>query len=147
MWRARTLATAALAVVLLGSAPARAAGASVDTATREQSRAAQKTFEAGDLLYDDKRYAEALGAFRASYDVVASPNTRLMIARSLRELNRLGEAIAEFEGAVAVAEAAAKSNERYTETANAARQELEALRAKVGMLSVRVRGAASGATV
>ena len=57
------------------------------------------------MLYDAKHYAEALTAFRASHDVVKSPNTRLMIARCLRELGRLGEAYAETAATIAEAEA------------------------------------------
>jgi hypothetical protein len=73
-----------------------AAGVPVDQASNDQLRAAQKTFRVADDLYDAKRFEEALTADRASYDIVASPNSRLMIARSLRELGRLEQAYHEL---------------------------------------------------
>ena len=113
-----------------------AAGASLDEATKEQSLAAQKAFEAADAEYDARHFAEALAGYRASYDVVKSPNTRLMIARSLRELGRLGEAYAEAKAALAEAEAVSARLPRYAETARAARANLKALATKVGFVKL-----------
>jgi tetratricopeptide (TPR) repeat protein len=98
--------------------------ASVETATSEQKRAAQKVFEAADGLYESGRYEEAAQAFKASHDLVASPNSRLMFARALRELKRLDEACAEYRGTIQDAEA---SGDRYPEALKSAQAELEAL--------------------
>jgi hypothetical protein len=114
----------------------RAVGASLDEATKEQSLAAQKAFEAADVEYDAKHFAEALAGYRASYDVVKSPNTRLMIARSLRELGRLGEAYAEAKATLAEAEAVSVRLPRYAETAQAARANLNALATSVGFVKL-----------
>jgi hypothetical protein len=118
------------------AANALAEGASLDEASKEQNLAAQKAFEAADVLYDAKHFAEALTAFRASHDVVKSPNTRLMIARSLRELGRLGEAYAEAKATLAEAEAVSERHPRYAETARAAREDLTGLEARVGFLEI-----------
>jgi hypothetical protein len=114
----------------------RAVGASVDEATKEQSLAAQKAFKAADVEYDAKHFAEALAGYRASYDLVKSPNTRLMIARSLRELGRLGEAYAEAKATLAEAEAVSVRLPRYAETAQAARANLKALATSVGFVKL-----------
>src|SRR5687767_13364997 len=130
---------AALGIGLMtvtSAAVALAEGASVDAASKEQSVAAQKAFEAADVLYDAKHFAEALTAFRASHDVVKSPNTRLMIARSLRELGRLGEAYTEAKAALTEAEEVSQRHPRYAETARAAREDLKALEARVGFLKI-----------
>jgi hypothetical protein len=130
---------AALGIGLLtvaSAASALAEGASLDEASKEQNLAAQKAFEAADVLYDAKHFAEALAAFRASHDVVKSPNTRLMIARSLRELGRLGEAYTEAKATLAGAERVSGRHPRYRETAQAARDDLKGLEPRVGFLKV-----------
>lgn len=86
--------------------------------------AAQKLFEAGDALYESKRYEEASQAFRQSHSLVKSPNSRLMLARSLRELGHLEEAKTEFQGTI---DDAAASFGRYPEAHKAATAELMAL--------------------
>lgn len=103
----------------------RAEGASVENADAGQKRAAQKVFEAGDELYERGRFEEAAQAFKASYELVSSPNSRLMWARALRELKRVDEARAEYEGTLHDAEA---SGGRYPEAQKAAQSELEALK-------------------
>jgi hypothetical protein len=126
------------------AATSTAEGASLDDASKEQSLAAQKTFEAANVLYDAKHYAEALTAFRASHDVVKSPNTRLMIARCLRELGRLGEAYAETAATIAEAEAASERHPRYAETTRAAQNDLKTLATRVGFVKIELPGAATG---
>jgi len=120
----------ALCVSLL-SPNAHSAG--VESAAGEQKRAAQKMFEAADGLYESGRFGEAVQAFRASYELVASPNSRLMIARSLRELQRYDEAYKEYQGTIADAEA---SGGRYPETLSAAHAEADALSGQLAYLVV-----------
>jgi hypothetical protein len=126
------------------AATSTAVGVSLDDATKEQSLAAQKTFDAADVLFDSKHYAEALTTFRASQDVVKSPNTRLMIARCLRELGRLGEAYAETAVTIADAEAASERHPRYAETAKAAQYELKDLATRVGFVKIELPESATG---
>jgi hypothetical protein len=146
--RARRVALGFALLAILRAETSWAEGASLDAASKQQVQAASKAFEAADVLYDAKQYAQALSAFRASYDVVKSPNARLMIGRSLRELGRLGEAYAEAKAAVTEAEAAAQRHPRYAETARAAREDLAALKARVGFVKLDLgSNAESGATV
>jgi hypothetical protein len=88
-----------------------------------------------------------LSAFRTSHDVVKSPNARLMIARCLRELGRLGEAYAEASAAAAEAEAVSQRHPRYLETAQAARDDLAALKSRVGFVKLDGGKVPAGATV
>jgi tetratricopeptide (TPR) repeat protein len=93
----------------------------------DQKKAAQKMFEAGDALYESARYDDAVEAFRQSNTLVNSPNSRLMLARCLRELGKSKEACTEFAGTIHDAES---SGGRYPETLQAATAELEALKAQ-----------------
>src|SRR4051794_11034742 len=99
------------ASLLIASHAAWAGG--VHSAEKDQKAGAQKTYEAGTKLYDSKHFDEALAAFRASYQIVASPNSRLMIARCLRDLGRNAEAYREYD---AVSEQAGRSGDRYRTT-------------------------------
>lgn len=112
---------------------AAAQGTPADSDNSEQRRAAQKTFEAGDDLYEHGRYEEAITAFRASQTLFASPNSRLMIARCLRELGRAAEAYAEFDATVQEAQ---KNGGRYAETLAAATAEREATKSAIAFLVV-----------
>lgn len=116
----------ALAVCLtLGPLPGAAADREAPHA--DQKKAAQKMFEAGDALYESGRFDDAVEAFRQSHTLVDSPNSRLMLARSLRELGKTPEACSEFSGTIADAEA---SGGRYPEALQAATAELDALKAQ-----------------
>lgn len=148
MWvnavRSRTIG---IVLVLLLGLGASAGAVPLDQATPAQLSAAQKTFQAANELYDAKRFDEAITAFRASHAIVASPNSSLMIARSLRELGRLGEAYTEIERAASEADAAAAKDDKYTATAKACHDELSALALRVGKIEVKVVHAPAGTTL
>src|SRR5258708_21299079 len=61
---------------------------------------AQKVYLQGTAHYKAGRLLEALAAFRASYDMVASPNSHLMIARTLRDKGAIAQAYAEYDRVV-----------------------------------------------
>jgi hypothetical protein len=131
----------ALAVMLClatGSTSARAAGVSVQSATQEQASAASEKYRAGMELFGAQKYADALEVFRKSYDVVASPNTHLMIGRTLSRMGKLADAYREIDATVAEADAAALGSDKYKKTAEAARAELDDLKTKVGFLVVNL---------
>ena len=109
-----------------------------EDATAAQLRAAQKTFEAADELYDGEQFESAIATFRTSYGIVASPNTRLMIARAMQKLGDVRGAYAELESAVSLAEKAATKRKKYEPTLKAVREELAVLRGRVGFLDLRV---------
>lgn len=130
------------AALATSAGPARAARA--HSAEKEQHAAAKKAFEAGNKLYDSHHYEEALAAFRASYQIVVSPNSRLMMARCLRELGHNAEAYREYDAATADA---ARGGDRYRSSGEAAAEERDELKPKIAFLTVRVRGAEPGVTV
>lgn len=135
-----SLRAAGVAVVLSCAGLAHAENADVAS---DQKAGAQQTFEAGGKLYDGKRFQEALTAFRASYQIVASPNSRLMIARCLRELGKGAEAYREYE---AVAAEARSRGGRYESTAKAADEERADLKAKIALVTISVAEPKEGAT-
>jgi hypothetical protein len=133
------------ALMVLGSALAvapyaAAEGVPVGQATDEQKAAAQELF----LRAQDKSKAGdhdgALVDLRGSFDVVASPNTRLLIARELVVLGRLAEAYREAVAAEALAKEAAAVDSKYEDTAKAAADEKASLATKVGFVRVDMAG-------
>src|ERR1700677_143702 len=90
------LASSVLALSLLAAPLALADGVLPDVATPVQREQAQSRFAKGRDLLSKKQYDDALVEFRASHDIVASPNTRLEIARCLRTSGKLVAAYAEL---------------------------------------------------
>lgn len=135
----RSLIPALLLVAVAASPPVLGAGAQVGEATRQQRSEAGKVFRQGDDHYDAGRLDEALAAYRQSYDIVASPNSRLMIARSLRGLGRLGEAYAEMQAVLEDARQLAKKRRSYKSTVEAAETELKEIEALVGFVSFELK--------
>ena len=137
------------AVALASLAPARAEAAGVDpgAATPVQREQAQARFARGRQLYDGARYADAADEFRASNDIVASPNARLYLARALREQGRNVEAYVEFGRTVVEAGEHSKDDMRYNKAGAAARTERDALAPKIGFLVVRVQNASPETTL
>ncbi|HZO15942.1 MAG TPA: hypothetical protein VFB62_21865 [Polyangiaceae bacterium] len=141
------LALCALLALTFFSTHARSQGVSVEEANDDQREKARVTFAEARKAFDDRRFLEALKSFRASFEVVASPNTHLMIAHTLRELGRDADAYTAFEAVAEQAEAAIAKDEKYRKTAQIAREELDKLRGSVGLLTVEVRGAGDDATL
>jgi hypothetical protein len=101
--------------------------------------AARTLFVDGNADYQGGRWASALTALQRSYALVPSPNTMLMIARSLRELGRSAEAVDAFEkSALEAAQRVAKGDAKYSPTERAATEEGRKLRATLGKIRVRV---------
>jgi len=100
---------------------------------------AQKVYSQGVDHYKAGRMVEALAAFRASYDMVPSPNSHLMIARTLRDRGDLVEAYAEYGKVVTEAEEAAQREARYRSAAEASRAERAKLRARLTIITVQVK--------
>lgn len=115
-------------------------GVSVEQATDEEKNAAQELFLKGDEDFDVQDYERALEHFTASYSTVASPNSRLMIARCLLEIGRLDEAYDEYSGVMKDA----KGNDDYETTGNTAQKEREALRHRLAWLNVKLGNVPEG---
>jgi hypothetical protein len=126
---------------------ARADGVPIEEASPAQLSAAQKTFEAADELYDGQQYAAAIKAFRTSFEIVASPNSRLMIARSMEKLGNVADAYVELESAVGLAEKAAAKDAKYQATLKAVREELAVLKGKVAVVRVKLADPPPGTVV
>jgi tetratricopeptide (TPR) repeat protein len=101
-----------------GDAPAAGPAAPADAEAR---------FFAGQKLYEGKQYEQALVELRASHAATPSPNSRLYIARCLRELGRTAEAASEYAQAVLEAAERFGADAKYEGTLKAAAAERAAL--------------------
>jgi hypothetical protein len=138
LWqRSITAAVLGLATLVV-SAEALAQGANVELATAAEKQSATADYRAGMKAFEEKKTEAALELFRKSYATVASPNSGLMIARSLVELGRLSEGYQQLEQVTELANALARGNPKYKTTADAAQKELEDLKPKVARLTVTV---------
>jgi hypothetical protein len=115
-----------------------ASAAASDAHSAKSVEVAQKVYLQGAVHYKAGRLLEALAAFRASYDMVASPNSHIMIARTLRDRGDIAQAYAEYDRVVSEADEAIKRDAKYQPTADAARVERDKLRAQLTMVIVRV---------
>lgn len=136
----RALSLSAAFCLCLGVFPDAAAGADNAAATPSPAaiEKAQQLFKKGAALFESERYALALEQFRASYATVASPNSRLYIARCLAELGELPEAYLEFEQVAEEAAERARTEPRYTATAQTAQLERDELAGKLALVTVTV---------
>lgn len=111
------------------------------TATAQGREAlAQRRFEDGLAAREAGDHEGALEAFRASNELFESPNSRLMVARSLRDLGRRAEAWGEYRLAAARARERAARDPRYAATAEAASREADSLLPAIARLRVRLDG-------
>lgn len=134
----RRFAVAIGALMLLATSSALAAGVAPRDATKEQKRKANNQFFVGSQAFWGTRYEAARARFQASYDIVASPNSHLMLARALAKLGRSVEAYQHFRKTADEADEAAKSDRKYAATRDAALAELDELKSAVGLLEIRV---------
>jgi len=133
----RQLARAAAVASAIGllAARAHAGGVPVDQANEQQKATATEHFEEGMALFDEEKYDEALAAFRASYEAVASPNSHLLVARSLARLGRSDDAYNEY---TRVIDEATQLGAHYDAAATSARNEREPVRRRVALLTVEM---------
>lgn len=132
------LSVVLLATVLSASPFARATGVDPTTATAQQKQKAQAHFTKAHALFARGGFNQALNEATASWEIVASPNARIMIARCLREEGKLARAYSEYSGTIDDAGSLARKEARYAETAKAATNERNALEAQVALITVRV---------
>lgn len=130
----RSAAALACALLLASSAPSRAAGVAPSVATTEQKKSAMDHFAAGKKALDDKQYDKAVGEFRASLEVVESPNARLELARALRDSGNVADAWNEYGRVIDTATKMAAQEERYAKTAIAASAERTEMEPRVAFV-------------
>ena len=143
----RAIACAATALFLLAAAPARADGVLPAQASPVQREQAQARFLRGKDQLGKRRYDEALSEFRASHDIVASPNTRLEIARCLLSMGKLVEAYAELGRAAVEAKELRAEDKRYDRAYEAATSERADLQPKLGFVSLTIQNPSEGTRV
>ena len=135
--RLRVLVPAAVALAsLLTAIQAWGAGVSVDDASWADAQQAKLKYQAGKSAYDEQDYEKALARFRESYEIVASPNSHLMVAKVLISLNRPIEAWQELALVIEEAQAVKEKPEKYRTTAEAAQALRKELEQKLGFVQV-----------
>ncbi len=130
-----------LATILVASSSAtiaRADGILPAAATPVQREQAQSRFLRGKDLMNKKDQEAALIEFRASHEIVASPNTRLEIARCLATMGKLVEAYAEFGRTAVEAKELKAEDNRYQRAYDAATAERAQLQPKLGFVSLTI---------
>jgi len=142
--RCRQSVIALVAALHLAFVPAiaGAVGVAPGDATPVQREQAQSKFMKGRDLFTAKKWDEALAEFRGSLDIVASPNTRLFVARCLREQGKFVEAYVEFGRTEVEAKELAQQDARYTKTGESAVEERKLIEPKLGFVTVTVQNPA-----
>jgi hypothetical protein len=125
-----------LAAAMLLAFSAKAAGVSVETASRAELNAAKDPYQEGVRAMSAGRYSAAVDKFRESYNIVASPNSQLMLGRALIKVNRLMEAYRELQEAVARATELAATQHKYQKTAESAKREIDDLKLELAFVTV-----------
>lgn len=144
------LATAmslALAATTLWTGPAcgqstATPGAAVDAADAKQKADATRAYKAGVSAMDkDKDPSAALEKFRESYGIVASPNTHMLIVRTLAESRQWLEAYHEAQVALAEAKDATAKDAKYQSAIDGINVELQAIHKHIAFVTVKVGSA------
>jgi len=123
---------------LLFASSALAAGVDPASATPVQREQANARFLKGKAHFDKNEFPAALEDFRASLDIVASPNARLYIARTLREMGRLVEAYVEYGRTAAEAKEHEREEARYGKAAVAALAERDSIAPQIGFVNLAI---------
>jgi len=106
-----------------------------------------RKFADAQAYYDRGDFAGALVLFQQAYKESASPNARLYMARSLRELGQVTKAYREMDATYRDAAQKALAEEKYALTRDAAAAELTLLTDRVARFMVVLDATAQGATV
>jgi hypothetical protein len=138
---------AASIAVAFVAAPALADGVLPAAATPIQREQAQARFARGKELMAKKQYDQALGEFRASHDIVSSPNTRLEIARCLRAMGRPVAAYAELGRTAVEAKELVSQDNRYQRAYDSATTERAEMEPQLGFVSLTIQNPADETTV
>src|ERR1700722_7957423 len=135
------LASSLVAFAVLTTPLAWADGVLPDVATPMQREQAQSRFVRGPDLMGKKQYDAALVEFRASHDIVASPNTRLEIARCLRTAGRLVAAYAELGRTSIEPKELLGQDNRYQRAYDASTAKRKEIEPQLGFVTLTVQNA------
>ena len=108
-------------------------------ATPVQREQAQARFTRGKDLVAKKDFDGALAEFRASHEIVASPNTRLEIARCLKQKGRLVAAYAELGRTMVEAKELVGQDNRYQRALESATAERAEIEPQLGFVSLTIQ--------
>ena len=114
---------------------------SVTEATTADKNAAAAAYRKAMADFDKNDLEKALEGFRRSYDIVRSPNSHFMIARTLARLGRNVEAYEELNGTIAEADGL---GDKYEDTVHAAYAKLDEIKPRIGFVVVTVANAPKG---
>lgn len=126
---------------------AHADGVLPGSATPVQREQAQERFAHAKELMAKKDYAGALAEFRASHEIVASPNTRLEISRCLKAMGKVVAAYAELGRTAVEAKELIAQDNRYQKAYDAATAERADIEPKLGFVTLTVQNATDATTV
>jgi hypothetical protein len=141
------LASCAMAGAFALPVQALASGVSPADASAAQKSDATQHFAAGKRALESTDYPTAVAELRASIDIVDSPNTRLELARALRNSDQLADAWAEYGEAIDLAMRLVSKEARYAKTADVATSERKDVEAKLAFVVVDVTHAPPGAVL
>jgi len=119
---------------------AAASGVPVEAATRAQKQEATKAYKAALAALEEGKNEEALVLLQKSYALVDSPNSRLVMARTLVRLGRYPEAFEELEGVIETASLLAQAQAKYQRTVESATAELTEVKSRVAIVRLRSDG-------
>jgi hypothetical protein len=145
--RLRLLRSASIVALLLAQTSAQADGVLPAAATPVQREQAQARFLRGKDLMTRRQYEDALAEFRASHEIVASPNTRLETARCLLAMGRLIAAYAELGRAAVEAKELTSQDHRYQRAYDAATAERGEIEPKLAFVSLTIDNPSDGTQV
>ncbi len=134
-------------IVLVSPALALAEGADIASATVDQKSKAQAAYLAANAKYEAGNMEAALAGFRTSFDFVKSPNTSLVIGRSLANLGRYAEAYRQAQATQQIARAAVAVDKKYAAAESSAREDASEWRAKIGFVRIDLAGHTGSVTV
>ncbi len=134
-------------IAILAPATANATGVNPESASAAEKSQAQARYEAGVKAYKAGSFDEAAKDFKASYEIVASPNSHMMYARALRDGGHAGQAFEEFSLTQDEAGKLAVKLPRYATAAESAEAEKNGVLKKVAAISVEIDGDPSAVTL
>jgi hypothetical protein len=130
------LATVTAAIPSHAQAPP-AGGEKEDPKRQAEALAA---FMKGKAEFGGGKFEQALESFRRSYELQASPNSHLMVAKCLEAMKRDIEAYNEVLAVEEEASKAAEADRKYLETLNAARDVRSSISRRIGRIKLSVPG-------
>jgi hypothetical protein len=136
-----------LACAVLVAPVVHASGLAPGDATAAQKKEAIEHFDAGKRAAEANNWDKAVTELRASLDVVDSPNTRLLLARAMRDSGQVEDAWVQYGQTVDSATALALKDDHYAKTADAAKAERGALETQLAFVVVDVKNAPADAVL